>query len=48
MLDGKVVSEDGHFDVLILGAGISGLSAAKRLIGYGNKLKIAIVEAQNR
>ena len=44
----KVDSEDGHFDVLILGAGVSGLAAAHRLIGYGNKLKIAIIEAQNR
>ena len=38
--------EDPEFDVIIVGAGISGLAAAKHLVK--NKKKVCILEAQNR
>ncbi|TDO50528.1 monoamine oxidase [Kribbella sp. VKM Ac-2527] len=40
------VSSGGHFDAIVVGAGLAGLSAAKRLAAAGHR--VAVVEANGR
>ena len=36
-----------QFDLIILGAGVSGLSAAEKFLSINPKLKLAILEARD-
>ena len=40
------VQNSGPYDVIVVGAGISGISAARTALGYG--AKVLVLEAQNR